>query len=153
MSYCPTLPKDGEMIAFLQALGINWPAAPANWTNEEKEEKIQEALENSPYREKETERGRRTSGGGGGRKAEEGENEGELRVNLKRVFQEEGLLGYDPSLGTCTGEGLSDSDVNSRIKCLSFLLQSVVYFLCYVWLMGEMGGWGNQNTLNMNSYA
>lgn len=118
------------MITFLQALGINWPAAPANWTNEEKEEKLQEALENSPYRERETERGRRTSGGGGGggRKAEEGENEGELRVNLKRVFQEEGLLGYDPSLGTCTGEGLSDSDVNLRIKCLSFLLQLMLYF-------------------------
>lgn len=33
---------------------------------------------------------------------EEAENEGALRVNLKRVFQEEGLLGYDPSLGTCT---------------------------------------------------
>lgn len=61
------------------------------------------ALENSPYRERETARGRRTSGGGG-KKVEEGENEGALRVNLKRVFQEEGLLGYDPSLGTCTGE-------------------------------------------------
>lgn len=47
------------------------------------------------------ERGRRTSGEG--KKAEEGE-EGALRINLKQVFQEEGLLGYDPSLGTCTGE-------------------------------------------------
>uniref|UniRef100_A0A8C3AK99 DALR anticodon binding domain containing 3 n=1 Tax=Cyclopterus lumpus TaxID=8103 RepID=A0A8C3AK99_CYCLU len=106
VSYCPTLPEDSDIFTFLRALGIDWPTAPPNWTNEEREEKIQEALENSPYRERETERGRRTSGGGGGggggRKAEEGENEEALRVNLKRVFQEEGLLGYDPSLGTCT---------------------------------------------------
>ena len=100
------LPEDSDIITFLRTLGLDWPTAPANCTNEEREEKIQEALENSPYRERETERGRRTSGGGGGggRKAEEGENEGALRINLKRVFQEEGLLGYDPSLGTCTGE-------------------------------------------------
>ncbi|XP_010764708.1 DALR anticodon-binding domain-containing protein 3 [Notothenia coriiceps] len=98
VSYCPTLPEDSNIITFLRALGIDWPTAPANWTNEEREEKIQDALENSPYKERETERGRRTSGG----EAEEGENEGGLRVNLKRVFQEEGLLGYDPSIGTCT---------------------------------------------------
>lgn len=99
--HCPTLPEDSDIIAFLRALGIAWPTSPANWTNEEREEKIHKALENSPYRERGTERGRRTSGGGG-RKAEEGENEGAVRINLKRVFQEEGLLGYDPSLGTCT---------------------------------------------------
>ncbi|TKS77275.1 DALR anticodon-binding domain-containing protein 3 [Collichthys lucidus] len=80
VSYCPTLPEDSDIIAFLRALGIDWPTTPANWTNEEREEKIQEALENSVEEEK----------------------EGALRVNLKRVFQEEGLLGYDPSLGTCT---------------------------------------------------
>lgn len=101
VSLCPTLPKDSDINTFLRALGIDWPTAPANWTNEEREEKMQAALENSPYREKETERGRRTSGGGA-RRAEEGEDEGALRVNLKRVFQEEGLLGYDPSLGTST---------------------------------------------------
>lgn len=100
VSYCPTLPEDSDIITFLRALEIDWPTAPANWTNEEREERIQEVLENSPYRERETDRGRRTSGGG--KMAEEGENEGVLRVNLKRVFQEEGLLGYDPSLGTCT---------------------------------------------------
>ncbi|KAG8002830.1 DALR anticodon-binding domain-containing protein 3, partial [Nibea albiflora] len=101
----PRFPKTATFITFLRALGIDWPTTPANWTNEEREEKIQEALENSVYRERETEKSRRTSGGGGGggggRKVEE-ENEGALRVNLKRVFQEEGLLGYDPSLGTCT---------------------------------------------------
>lgn len=102
VSYCPTLPEDGEMITFLQALGIDWPTAPTNCTHEEQEERILEALENSSYREREVERGRRISGGG--RKPEEGEMEGALRVNLKRAFQEEGLLGYDPSLGTCTGE-------------------------------------------------
>ncbi|KAG7226963.1 hypothetical protein INR49_022274 [Caranx melampygus] len=81
VSYCPTLPEDSDIIIFLRALGIDWPTAPANWTNEEREEKIQEALENCPYRERESERGRRTSGGGG-RKVE-GENDGALRVNLK----------------------------------------------------------------------
>lgn len=101
VSFCPTLPEDSDIISFLRALGIDWPTAPANWTNEEREEKIQDSLEKSQYREREMERGRRTSGGGG-RKAEEGENEGALRINLKRVFQEEGLPGYDPSLGTCT---------------------------------------------------
>ncbi|KAK5623885.1 hypothetical protein CRENBAI_000170 [Crenichthys baileyi] len=98
--FCPTLPEDSDVATFLQALGIDWPTAPANWTNDEREEKIQKALENSPYREKGTESGRRTSGGGG-RKALEEENEGGLRINLKQVFQEEGLLGYDPTLGTC----------------------------------------------------
>ncbi|KAM6982482.1 DALR anticodon-binding domain-containing protein 3 [Tautogolabrus adspersus] len=100
VSYCPTLPEDSNIITFLRALGIDWPAAEANWTNEEREEKIQAALENSTYRQRETERGRRTSGGG--KKVEEEESKGALRVNLKRAFQEEGLLGYDPSLGTCT---------------------------------------------------
>ncbi|KAM3617647.1 uncharacterized protein V6R79_009204 [Siganus canaliculatus] len=99
VSYCPTLHEDSDIATFLRALGIDWATVPANWTNDEREEKIQEALENSTYRERETERGRRTSGG---RKVEEGENEGTLRINLKRAFQEEGLLGYDPSLGTCT---------------------------------------------------
>lgn len=95
------------MIPFLQALGVSWPTAPGSCTNGEREEKIQEALVSSPYRERGKERSRRTSGGGW-RKAEEDEDEEEnkeaLRINLKRVFQEEGLLGYDPSLGTCTGE-------------------------------------------------
>lgn len=49
---------------------------------------------------------------------EEGDNEGVLRVNLKRVFQEEGLLGYDPSLGTCTGETARGMLI-LRIQCLS----------------------------------
>ena len=120
------LPEDSDMITFLRALGIDWPAAPANWTNKEREEKIQEALENSPYREREMERGRRTSGGGGGRKAEEGENEGALRVNLKRVFQEEGLLGYDPSLGTCTGEM---TKMGMRIQCLSLFAAVNIDFM------------------------
>lgn len=109
VSFCPTLPESSEMIVFLQALGVSWPTVPGSWTNAEREEKMQEALANCPYRERELERSRRTSGGGR-RKAEkeveeeEEENKEALRVNLKRVFQEEGLLGYDPSLGTCTGD-------------------------------------------------
>ncbi|CAN9515741.1 unnamed protein product [Ophioblennius macclurei] len=101
VSYCPILPEDSDIITFLRALGIDWPTGPADRADEEREEKIQEALKSSPYREKETERGRRASGGGG-RKAEDGDDGDALRINLKRVFQEEGLLGYDPSLGTCT---------------------------------------------------
>nr|XP_057940765.1 DALR anticodon-binding domain-containing protein 3 [Doryrhamphus excisus] len=102
VSLCPLIPEDNDMVNFLRTLGIDWPTSPANWTNEEAEEKIQEALEKSMYRERETERGRRTSGGGGRKKTEEGENEAAVRINLKRVFQDEGLQGYDPSLGTCT---------------------------------------------------
>ncbi|XP_058500047.1 DALR anticodon-binding domain-containing protein 3 [Solea solea] len=97
VSFCPMLPEDSNISICLQDLGIDWPIAPASWTNEEQEEKVQEALENCPYRESEMERGKKN-----GRKSEMDENEGTLRVNLKRVFQEEGLLGYDPSLGTCT---------------------------------------------------
>lgn len=108
VSFCPTLPESSEMIGFLQALGVSWPTVPGSWSNGEREEKIQEALANCPYRERGVERSRRTSGGGQ-RKTEkeveeEEENKEALRVNLKRVFQEEGLLGYDPSLGTCTGD-------------------------------------------------
>lgn len=102
------------MVTFLQSLGIDWPTAPTSWSNEEREEKTLEALENSAYREKEVERSRRTSGGGGS-SAEEGETEGVLRVNLKRVFQEEGLLGYDPSIGTCTGAAITEL-VDNYIK-------------------------------------
>lgn len=99
VSFCPVLPEGSDMIIFLRMLGIDWPTVPDSWTNEDREERLLEALQTSPYREVETEGGRR---GGEGRKLEEGENEGALRVNLKRVFQEEGLPGYDPSLGTCT---------------------------------------------------
>lgn len=116
MSYCPTLPDNSKMVTFLQTLGINWPTAPTSWSNEERKEKILEALENSSYREKETERGRRTSGGGES-SAEEGESEGAFRVNLKRVFQEELLLGYDPSIGTCTGAAKTefvDNDIKRK---------------------------------------
>lgn len=111
VSFCPTLPESSEMVTFLQDLGVSWPTTPGSWTNGEREEKIQEALKKCRYRERGMERSRRPNCGGQ-RKAEEDEQEGEeeeenkeaLRVNLKRVFQEEGLLGYDPSLGTCTGE-------------------------------------------------
>lgn len=108
VSFCPTLPESSEMITFLQALGVNWPKAPGSLTNGEREEKIQEALKNCRYKERGLERSRRPSGGGQ-REGEDDEDDEEenkeaLRVNLKRVFQEEGLLGYDPSLGTCTGK-------------------------------------------------
>ncbi|XP_055748765.1 DALR anticodon-binding domain-containing protein 3 [Salvelinus fontinalis] len=99
VSCCPVLPEDSNIIVFLRILGVDWPSVPVSWTNDEREEKMLEALQNSPYKEiEETDGGRRESEG----KKMEGEKEWTLRVNLKRVFQEEQLPGYDPSLGTCT---------------------------------------------------
>uniref|UniRef100_A0A4W5PNK9 DALR anticodon binding domain containing 3 n=1 Tax=Hucho hucho TaxID=62062 RepID=A0A4W5PNK9_9TELE len=100
VSCCPVLPEDSNIIVFLRILGVDWPSVPVSWTNDEREEKMLQALQNSPYKEREeTDGGRRESEG----KKMEGEKEwGMLRVNLKRVFQEEQLPGYDPSLGTCT---------------------------------------------------
>lgn len=113
------------MVTFLQALGIDWPTAPTSWSIEEREEKILEALESCPYREKDTDRGRRSSGGGGGSSAEEGDMEGGLRVNLKRAFLEEGLLGYDPSIGTCTG---ATARVAKDLHCCD--IENVSLFQC-----------------------
>ncbi|XP_030640740.1 DALR anticodon-binding domain-containing protein 3 [Chanos chanos] len=101
VSFCPVLPEESDIIIFLQMLGIDWPTVPGSWTNEERQEKIKKALENSPFRETESERGNRTS------KREEIEGDGrckteEVKINLKRVVQETELHGYDPSLGTCT---------------------------------------------------
>lgn len=115
------------MVTFLQTLGINWPTAPTSWSNEERKEKILEALENSSYREKEAERGRRTSGGGES-SAEEGESEGAFRVNLKRVFQEEGLLGYDPSIGTCTGAAKTEFGDDNDIKRKEYVHRFIFIF-------------------------
>ncbi|XP_057685946.1 DALR anticodon-binding domain-containing protein 3 [Corythoichthys intestinalis] len=102
VSMCPLLPEESVIVNFLRTLGIDWPIFPANWTNEEREEKIQEALEKSAYREREIERDRRTNGGPGKKKPDKVENEGAIKINVKRVIQDEGLQGYDPSLGTCT---------------------------------------------------
>uniref|UniRef100_A0A3P9HVJ0 DALR anticodon binding domain containing 3 n=1 Tax=Oryzias latipes TaxID=8090 RepID=A0A3P9HVJ0_ORYLA len=116
--YCPKLPKDGNIVAFLRALGIDWPTAAADLTYEEQEEQILKALESSIYREEGADRGRKTCRGRGGKKVEEEEeNEGALRINLKRVFQEEGLLGYDPSLGTCTVQRDSISQLAQLDLC------------------------------------
>ncbi|KAL1021374.1 hypothetical protein UPYG_G00012480 [Umbra pygmaea] len=96
---CPVLPEESDIIVFLRMLGVDWPTVPVSWTNDEREEKMFEALQLSQYREREENDARR-------RESEEqkvdGEKEEVLRVNLKRVFQEEELPGYDPSLGTCT---------------------------------------------------
>uniref|UniRef100_A0A8C7SZN0 DALR anticodon binding domain containing 3 n=1 Tax=Oncorhynchus mykiss TaxID=8022 RepID=A0A8C7SZN0_ONCMY len=99
VSCCPVLPEESDIIVFLRLLGIDWPTVPITWTNDEREENILEALQNSPYREREeTDGGRRESEG----KNTDEDKEEMLRVNLKRVFQEEQLPGYDPSLGSCT---------------------------------------------------
>ncbi|KAJ8015912.1 hypothetical protein DPEC_G00001620 [Dallia pectoralis] len=99
VSCCPVLPEESDIIVFLRMLGVDWPTVPVSWTNDEREEKMLDALQKSRYREREENDGRRD----GERKKMEGEKEEVfLRVNLKRVFQEEQLPGYDPSLGTCT---------------------------------------------------
>ncbi|KAF6733067.1 DALR anticodon-binding domain-containing protein 3 [Oryzias melastigma] len=135
--YCPKLPKDSNIIAFLRALGIDWPTAPADLSNEEQEEQILKALENSLYREEGAEKGRKTcrgggggGGGGGGKKVEEEEeNDGALRINLKRVFQEEGLLGYDPSLGTCIVQRDSVSQLAQLDLCTADCTEATVTVL------------------------
>lgn len=133
MFYCPKLPKDSNIIAFLRALGIDWPTAPADLSNEEQEEQILKALENSLYREEGAEKGRKTCrGGGGGKKVEEEEeNDGALRINLKRVFQEEGLLGYDPSLGTCIGESKHKSIHSEAVGCVHFIDPNVLFLFVF----------------------
>ncbi|XP_010894127.2 DALR anticodon-binding domain-containing protein 3 isoform X2 [Esox lucius] len=100
VSCCPVLPEESDIIAFLRMLGVDWPTVPVNWTNDEREEKMLDALQNSRYREREENEAR--SREGEGKKMEGEKEEVLLRVNLKRVFQEEQLSGYDPSLGTCT---------------------------------------------------
>ncbi|KAJ0064560.1 hypothetical protein NL108_009766 [Boleophthalmus pectinirostris] len=98
VSFCPKLAKDSDFICFLETLGVDWPTVPASWTNENGEQRMREELEKCPYREDESEKGRRASGG---RRASD-EGDGAIRVNLTRVVQEQGLMGYDPSIGTCT---------------------------------------------------
>lgn len=101
VSFCPALPQESDIVNFLKTLGIDWPTVPVSWTNEDREEKMKKALENSAYRDRETEKGKRRSRG----EEIEGEKRGlkeDVRINLKQVVQDENLNGYDPSLGTCT---------------------------------------------------
>ncbi len=103
VSFCPALPQDSDIVNFLKTLGIDWPTVPVSWTNEDREEKMKKDLENSTYRDREMERGKRRSRG----EEIEGERTGikeEVKINLKQVVLDENLQGYDPSLGTCTGE-------------------------------------------------
>ncbi|KAG5282664.1 hypothetical protein AALO_G00058500 [Alosa alosa] len=99
--YCPALPEDSDIINFLNALGVDWPTVPGSWSNEEREQKVLEELRSSPHREKECEKEKRRSRG---EEMERGKHRGEeeVKINLKEVVQEQGLVGYDPSLGTCT---------------------------------------------------
>lgn len=104
VSFCPALPEESDIISVLRTLGVDWPAVSVSWTNEEREEKMRNALENCAYREREEDRWKRGSRGeemvGGDVEMRE-----ELRINLKRVMEEVELHGYDPSLGICIGEG------------------------------------------------
>ncbi|CAL1605910.1 unnamed protein product [Knipowitschia caucasica] len=92
--FCPKLAEDSDIICFLETLGVDWPSAPQSWTNEDGEQRMREELGSCLYREHETEKGRRASGG-------RRESDETVRVNLTRVVQEHGLMGYDPSIGTC----------------------------------------------------
>ncbi|KAG7263640.1 hypothetical protein CRUP_032040 [Coryphaenoides rupestris] len=91
VSYCPVLPEGSDITAFLHTLGVDWPTVPAGWSSTE--EKVQEALAASPYREEEDPSQRSSGGGGGGgggrgsqteQQEGGGEKDGALRVNLKR---------------------------------------------------------------------
>uniref|UniRef100_A0A8C6SNF1 DALR anticodon binding domain containing 3 n=1 Tax=Neogobius melanostomus TaxID=47308 RepID=A0A8C6SNF1_9GOBI len=84
VSFCPKLPEDSDIIAFLGTLGVDWPTVSLSWTNEDGEQRMKEELEKH--------------GGEWGRR----ESDGTVRINLTRVVQEQGLMGYDPSIGTCT---------------------------------------------------
>lgn len=102
--YCPALPEDGDIINFIKALGVDWPTVPVSWSNEGREQKVLEDLRSSPYREMECEK-EKTRRNGEETEEEEHRVEREVKINLKEVVQEQGLQGYDPSLGTCTGKG------------------------------------------------
>ncbi|XP_012689948.2 DALR anticodon-binding domain-containing protein 3 isoform X2 [Clupea harengus] len=99
--YCPALPEDGDIINFIKALGVDWPTVPVSWSNEGREQKVLEDLRSSPYREMECEK-EKTRRNGEETEEEEHRVEREVKINLKEVVQEQGLQGYDPSLGTCT---------------------------------------------------
>lgn len=103
VSFCPALPQESDVVSYLQTLGIDWPTVPFIWTNENREEKMKKALENSTYRDREMERGKRRSKGEEIEIEKRGIKE-EIRVNLKQVVQDENLQGYDPSLGICNGK-------------------------------------------------
>ncbi|XP_056628609.1 DALR anticodon-binding domain-containing protein 3 [Triplophysa dalaica] len=101
VSFCPALPQESDVVSYLQTLGIDWPTVPFIWTNENREEKMKKALENSTYRDREMEKGKRRSRGEEIEREKRGIKE-EIRINLKQVVQDENLQGYDPSLGICT---------------------------------------------------
>ncbi|KAJ0036502.1 hypothetical protein NQD34_005179 [Periophthalmus magnuspinnatus] len=98
VSFCPKLVEDSDIICFLETLGVDWSTLPASWTNENGEQRMREELEKCQYQEHDSEKGRRVSGG----RRESDESDGAIRINLTRVVQEQGLMGYDPSIGTCT---------------------------------------------------
>lgn len=95
VSFCPKLPEDSDIVSFLGTLGVDWPTVPSSWTNEDREQRTMAELEKCLYRDHEAEKVRRPSGG-------RRESDSAVRVNLTRVVQEQGLMGYDPSIGTCT---------------------------------------------------
>lgn len=101
--YCPALPEDSDIVSFLKALGVDWSTVPGSWSNEEREQKVLEELRRSPHRERECGREQRRSTGEDTDMGKPRDG-GEVKINLKEVVQEQGLQGYDPSLGTCTGK-------------------------------------------------
>lgn len=106
VSYCPVLPEGCEISVFLKLLGIDWSTAPVSSTNNQSEEELWEALLNSSCREREeeTEKEKSNSEGKGMVNERSGEENVAVKINLKRVVEEKRLQGYDPNLGTYTGE-------------------------------------------------
>lgn len=125
VSFCPALPEDSEIISFLRILGIDWPAASVGWTSDERQEKMRNALENCSYRETDGERAKRPS------KGEDGGMTEEVRINLKRVMEDVELQGYDPTLGTCTGEDKCVCVYENVVNALNFRLPAVLSFFLF----------------------
>ncbi|KAG7472651.1 hypothetical protein MATL_G00111210 [Megalops atlanticus] len=115
VSCCPVLPEDCEIVVFLKLLGVDWPTVPDGSNNVEREEELWQALQSSPYREKEEEadRGRSRS-----EEQETEKNEAAVRINLKRVLEKNRLQGYDPNLGTYTVQRESVSQLAQLQKAV-----------------------------------
>ncbi|KAG5838438.1 hypothetical protein ANANG_G00223710 [Anguilla anguilla] len=104
VSYCPVLQEGSEIIVFLKLLGMDWSTVPVSSDNDQREEELWEVLLNSPYRESEEEMEKEKSRNEGKGIVNERSREENLavKINLKRVVEENRLQGYDPNLGTYT---------------------------------------------------
>nr|XP_015203566.1 PREDICTED: DALR anticodon-binding domain-containing protein 3 [Lepisosteus oculatus] len=96
VSLCPVLEEGSDIISFLRLLGVDWPTVSTGWTNRETEQALWEALLKSPYAEEAGAGDLEAAGGASSEKVGR-----RIRVDIRRVIQEQRLQGYDPSLTTC----------------------------------------------------